>query len=156
MSRIFFVIWCPLLAAVVATNAQPQPTRCQGIHSLWQHVYNPDRLEVRKLCAAVTGVISSKVNEHDGDVHIRLKLDSQFENLLNDGKRVHQGGNLVVEPICDHEVTQADAVAACENFHPMIPRFKSGTRVMVVGSYVHDKEHGWMEIHPIVRMTEIR
>ncbi len=29
-------------------------------------------------------------------------------------------------------------------------------RFMVVGSYVHDKEHGWMEIHPIVRMTEIQ
>ena len=94
--------------------------------------------------------------KHDGDVHFRLKLDSQFAGLLNDGTRAHQGGNLVVEPICDHVVTQPDAVAACEDFHPTIPRFKSGTRVVIVGSYVHDKEHGWMEIHPVVRMTEIQ
>ena len=156
MPRIFFVISYLLLAAFVALNAQPQPTQCRGIGSLWQHVYNPGRLEVKKLCMAVTGVIAGKVNEHDGDVHIRLKLDSQFEGLLNDGNRAHQGGNLVVEPICDHVVTQPDAVAACEDFHPTIPRFKSGTRVVIVGSYVHDKEHGWMEIHPVVRMTEIQ
>jgi hypothetical protein len=94
MSRIFFVISCLLLVAFVALSAQPQPTQCPGIRSLWQHVYHPDWLEIRKLCTAVTGVIASKVNEHDGDVHIRLKLDSQFENLLNDSNRAHQGGNL--------------------------------------------------------------
>jgi hypothetical protein len=47
MPRIFFVISYLLLAAFVALNAQPQPTQCRGIGSLWQHVYNPGRLEVR-------------------------------------------------------------------------------------------------------------
>jgi len=66
---------------------------------------------VKKSCVTVTGVIVSRKLEPDGDLHIRLSLDSQFEGMLNDGKKTNQGGNLVVEPICDHTVTQSDAVS---------------------------------------------
>ncbi len=145
-----------LIAGVLAAPlaAQPEPVQCRGIRFLWTHVYNPQRLEVRKLCAAVTGVVVKSLGESDGDLHIRLKLDSQFTSLLNDGNRTHQGGNLVVEPICDHNVIQPDAIASCATFHSRIPHFRAGTYVVVVGSYVLDHEHGWMEIHPVVRITE--
>jgi len=132
----------------------PQPAQCNGINFLWQHVYNPQRLEVKKSCVTVTGVIVGRKPEPDGDLHIRLKLDSQFEGMLNDGNKTNQGGNLVVEPICDHAVTQTDAVASCETFHSGIPRYPVGTRVVVTGSEVLDHQHGWMEIHPVVRITQ--
>jgi hypothetical protein len=152
MSRFLLVVFC-LARSVLPANAAP--VRCRGIRFLWQHVYHPDRLEVKKMCTGVTGTIVKKLGEDDGDLHIRLKLDSGFEDLLNDGNRQNQGGNLVVEPICDHTVTQEDAKAACSDFQSRIPHFKNGTHVTVVGSYVLDHEHGWMEIHPVVRITEI-
>ena len=154
MTKLFLVV-C-IVCSFIPANAQPHPVRCRGISFLWQHVYHPDRLEVKERCKAVTDVIDHRRSEHDGDLHIQLKLDSEFENLLNDGNRQHQGGNLVVEPICDHTVTQKDAKAACADFQSRIPHFPNGTRVTVVGSYVLDHEHGWMEIHPVVRITEIQ
>src|SRR5438876_8391535 len=50
--------------------------------SLWNHVYNPQRLEVVESCKTVTGIIESKRVEADGDYHIRLKLDPQYANLI--------------------------------------------------------------------------
>jgi len=62
--------------------------------SLWTHVYHSQRLIVKNQCAEVTGTIVDATNgtksdgvrhEKDGDTHGWLKVDSQFENLLNDG-----------------------------------------------------------------------
>jgi hypothetical protein len=138
-----------------AFAAPPPPSNyCKGIHFLWQHVYNPQRLELQKRCVTVTGVIVSTRREPDGDLHIRLKLDGQFESMLNDGNKSNQGRDLVVEPICDHTVTQTDAIEACKTFQSTIPHYRAGTRVVVTGSYVRDHEHGWMEIHPVTRITQ--
>lgn len=152
-----FAVLATVLNLLPAAFAAPPPTQsshCRGIKFLWQHVYNPQRLEVQKQCVTVTGVIVTKLSEPDGDLHIRVKLDSQFESMLNDGNKSNQHGDLVVEPICDHNVTQADAVAACASFHSTIPHYPAGTRVVVTGSYVLDHEHGWMEIHPVTRITQ--
>lgn len=59
--------------------------------------------------------------ELDGDLHIRVKLDRPFESMLNDGNKSNQDGDLVVEPICDHSVIQADRVAAGASFHATNP-----------------------------------
>ena len=156
-ARFLAVLMTALSALPLGSSSPPpQPAQCNGITFLWQHVYNPQRLEVKKSCVTVTGIIASRKPEPDGDLHIRLKLDSQFEGMLNEGNNNHQGGNLVVEPICDHTVSQSDAVAACETFHSAIPRYPVGTRVAVIGSYVLDHEHGWMEIHPVVRITPVQ
>lgn len=69
-----------------------------------------------------------------------------------------QGGDLVVEPICEHRVTQPDAITSCENFSGGVVRPRKGQHVRVAGSYVHDTEggHGWMEIHPAVIIEQIQ
>jgi hypothetical protein len=122
--------------------------------SLWGHVYNPSRLQIIDSCKSVTGIIDSIRSEADGDFHIRLKLDSQFSNLINSANIKGQHGEIVVEPICINPVTQADAISSCQNFRQNISIPRVGTHVEVTGSYVLDKEHGgWAEIHPV---TSIR
>jgi hypothetical protein len=135
-------------------GAQTEPA-CD--ESLWQHVYNPQRLQVVKRCITVTGKIVKRKAEPDGDVHIQLKLDSQFQNLLNERNRRGQNGNLVLEPVCVGPVTQADAKAACRNFTNKVHIPAVRTRVSVTGSYVLDTapKHGWMEIHPVTSIKPI-
>lgn len=125
--------------------------------SLWQHVYHPQRLKVVEKCIAVTGTIHHVKREADGDDHIQFKLDPEFANLLNDNNTQVQAGCLVVEPVCQGPVTQADAQAACRDFHSAVEVFPSGKHVRVLGSYVLDSEadHGWMEIHPVTAITEV-
>ena len=124
--------------------------------SLWNHVYNPQRLQVVDSCKSVLGVIESKRVEKDGDYHIRAKLDPPFSNLINSANMKNQFGDLVVEPICVNRVTQADAISACQNFHQNISIPPIGSHVNITGSYVLDKEHGnWAEIHPVTSITKI-
>lgn len=115
---------------------------------LWNHVYRPKRLEVKQQCISVSGFIVRKKAELDGDYHIQLKLDPQYEYLLNDANRKHQNGNLVVELICERKAWPKDARSACANWarHTEIPPL--GTHVIATGSYVLDTSHGWTEIHP--------
>jgi len=125
--------------------------------SLWQHVYHPQRLKVVEKCIAVTGTIHHVKREADGDDHIQLKLDPEFAALLNDKNTQVQAGCLVVEPVCQGPVTQADAQAACRDFHSPVEVFAKGKHVRILGSYVLDSEanHGWMEIHPVTAITEV-
>ena len=124
--------------------------------SLWNHVYNPTRLQVVAPCKSVLGVIESKRVEKDGDYHIRVKLDPPFSNLINLANIKNQFGDLVVEPICVNRVTQADAISSCQNFHQNISIPPIGSHVNITGSYVLDKEHGnWAEIHPVTSITKI-
>jgi hypothetical protein len=140
-------------ASGVAVQSSSRNPKCNGIRSLWSHVYRPERFEVRKPCIAVVGVIAGRRTEPDGDYHIQLDIGDS--NLLNDVNRARQHGNLVVEPVCMHGVTQASAQGFCDGFQSTVPLFPKGTRVRVTGSYVLDNEHGWMEIHPVLTMQEI-
>jgi hypothetical protein len=124
--------------------------------SLWNHIYNPQRLQVVDPCKTVSGIIESKRAEADGDYHIRLKLDPQYANLVNQANVKGQFGDLVVEPICMNRVTQLDAISACRDFRQNIDVPVVGTHVQVTGSYVLDKEHGkWAEIHPVTSIIKI-
>ena len=124
--------------------------------SLWNHVYNPQRLQMVSPCKSVLGVIESKRVEKDGDYHIRVKLDPPFSNLINSANMKNQFGDLVVEPICVNRVTQADAISSCQNFHQNIVIPPIGSHVNITGSYVLDKEHGnWAEIHPVTSIQAI-
>jgi hypothetical protein len=124
--------------------------------SLWQHVYNPERLAVRNACLRVTGVIESVRRERDGDDHIRIKLDSAYSNLIDGENVARQDGDLVVEPVCENHVTQTDAKAACRDYHSDIAVPPVGSHVAIVGSYVLDSDHGWMEIHPVTSRRVIQ
>jgi hypothetical protein len=139
----------------------PTPNSNQALStcdaSLWSHVYHKDRLKVIDPCKTVTGIIKYIKKEKDGDYHIRLKLDSQYANLVNSANEKYQHGYLVLEPICQNKVTQKDAVSACTGFvgHVAIP--KIGSHVVVTGSYVLDLDHdSWAEIHPVTSMVKIQ
>lgn len=125
--------------------------------SLWNHVYNPTRLTIIDPCKIVSGIIEEiRDYETDGDYHILLKLDPQYANLINSVNMVRQKGDLVVEPICQHKVTQEDAKQACKGFssHVIVPPV--GTHVKVTGTYVLDGKHGgWYEIHPVTSMERL-
>jgi len=155
------------------TPASPNPattpvagsTGCD--ESLWNHVYNPQRLIVKQKCITVTGTIVDATagkqtdgvrHEADGDTHGWLKLDPQFTNLLNAGNMSAEGGNLVFEIVCKFPVTQADAKATCPlTYHTSVQIPVVGSHVSVVGSYVQDTNHSkWMEIHPVTSIEVIQ
>lgn len=153
-----------------ATAPAPEPTslpadtQCNA--SLWNHVYHSQRLIVKQQCIAVTGTIVDATkgkkpdgvrHEGDGDTHGWLKLDSQYENLLNAGNISDEGGNLVFEIVCRFAVTQADAKAACQGYSDQVTLPPVGSHVRIVGSYVQDTFHAkWMEIHPVTSITVIQ
>ncbi len=127
--------------------------------SLWEHVYHPRRLVRVQKCIAVTGTIEHVKKEADGDDHIQLALDGQYAGLLDDRNKRAQAGCLVLEPVCENRVTQADAVGACRDFNSDVRVPRKGTHVRVLGSYVLDSElpgHGWMEIHPVTSIQVAR
>jgi len=141
-----------------AFKAAAKPLVADGCDaSLWEHVYHPQRLKVVEKCIAVTGTIHHSKREADGDEHIQLTLDSEFSNLLNDRNNKIQAKSLVIEPVCQGPVTQADAVVACRDFHSPVDLLPKGKHVRVLGSYVLDSEanHGWMEVHPVTSITEV-
>ena len=140
----------PSLDSTVQTSSD------QCDQSLWDHVYNPSRLQVVDYCTSVSGIIESIRTERDGDYHIRVKLDPQFSGMINSANINGQFGDLVVEPICVNKVTQSSAMSACQDFHQNIEVPPVGTHVEITGSYVLDKEHGeWAEIHPVTSITSI-
>lgn len=113
-----------------------------------EHVYNPSRLQVINNCIQVSGTVDDVRTEKDGDYHINIKLDPQFKDLINDKNISGENGNLVVEIICSHNVTQTDAISSCENVTNPIKIPSIGSHVFIIGAYVLDRSHGWMEIHP--------
>jgi hypothetical protein len=144
----------PTPSATINTGAESTPGKCD--ESLWDHVYNPLRLQIVNSCITITGTIDSIRAEKDGDLHIRLSVDLEYSHLINQANRDNQFGDLVLEPICIREVTQASAIAACQNFRQAIDIPQVGKHVRVTGSYVLDHEHNdWAEIHPITSMEEI-
>jgi hypothetical protein len=135
--------------------------------SLWDHVYNSDRLIVKQQCISVTGTIMDATNgkrkdgmrkEADGDTHAWLKVDPEFKKLLNAGNVSDEEGNLVFEVVCNFGVSQADAKTACpKTYHSAVTIPPVGSHVRIVGSYVQDTNHAkWMEIHPVSKIEIVQ
>lgn len=152
----------PSQPATGSTSTTEGSAQCDD--SLWDHVYNPQRLIVKQKCIEVTGTIVDATNgkqsdgvrhEADGDTHGWLQVDPQFSNLLNAGNKSSEGGNLVFEIVCKFRVTQADAVASCpSSYQSLLQLPPVGSHVQIVGSYVQDTNHAkWMEIHPVTSIT---
>jgi hypothetical protein len=158
-------------ATYIAAGATPPtteaaaPTSATGCDAtLWDHVYNPQRLTVKQKCISVTGTIVDATNgkrsdgmrkEADGDTHGWLQVDPQFKNLLNAGNMSNEGGNLVFEIVCKFSVSQADAKASCPaSYHTPVTLPAVGSHVRIVGSYIQETNHAkWMEIHPVSSIT---
>jgi hypothetical protein len=119
--------------------------------SLNNFVYHPRRLHVVQDCITVTGIVDVVRSEADGDLHILLNLDPQFANYTNQVNKESQQGDLVLEPICQHTITQSDAVDACSNYDGPIFQIPAlGSHIQVTGRYVLDDQHGgWAEEHPV-------
>jgi hypothetical protein len=162
----FVSLASPRASTSVPTPAPPippQPPETSCDPSLWTHVYHPARLIVKQQCISVTGTIVDATagkqpdgvrHEPDGDTHGWLKVDAQFENLLNAGNISDEGGNLVFEIVCRFPVTQQDAKAACANYKDQVSLPPVGSHVQIVGTLVQDTFHAkWMEIHPVTRIT---
>jgi len=116
------------------------------------YVYSPDRLVVLSNCVRVTGYVEAVRKESDGDLHILLKLDPQFDYLLTPANS-NELGDLVVEPVCVNKPTQADAVEPCsKDPDPLTNLPTVGQYIWMEGRYVTDTDHGgWAEIHPLSR-----
>jgi hypothetical protein len=153
----------PAPAPPTPTPSPPADTNCDA--SLQSHVYHPARLIVKQQCIAVTGTFVDATagkqpdgvrHEKDGDTHGWLKLDSEFQNLVNAGNISAEGGNLVFEIVCKYPVTQTDAKSACQGFTDHVTLPPVGSHVRIVGAYVQDTFHAqWMEIHPVTSITVI-
>lgn len=133
----------------------PQTTAIQCDQSLWEHVYNPGRLQILEPCISVTGIVEEIRKEADGDVHILFRLDQEFESLLNEKNILRQYGDLILEPICQGTVRQADAAEPCSGYSGPYFEPEVGLRYQVWGAYVHDADHGWNELHPVSAMQPI-
>jgi hypothetical protein len=152
-------VWAGNIGVQNAVGFQAKAVAAQCDPSLWNHVYNPQRLIVKQQCIAVTGTFVDDTNgkkpdgvrhEADGDTHGWLDVDPQFKNLLNAGNLSDEGGNLVFEIVCKYHVTQADAVSACSRYHATVQLPPVGSHVRIIGTYVQDTYHAqWMEIHPV-------
>ena len=121
--------------------------------SLWNHVYHSYRLIIHDTCTYVTGTIDAVLYEADGDIHLRVNVDSVFKPLMNSVNISSESGDLVAEPICATTVTQSDAVASCQGFTNTVYIPNVGEHVKITGSYVTDNDHGWNEIHPVTSIV---
>ena len=117
-----------------------------------QYVYKPSRLKVLAPCIRAEGKIAAIRTEADGDEHILLALDPAFANLVNAANSGVERGDLVVEPVCELRVSQADAIAICAtDKDPLsLHGLSVGAHVWMTGRYVNDMDHGgWAELHPL-------
>lgn len=121
------------------------------------HVYSPDRLQVIAACVELTGTIDSEVAQPDGDYHVRLHLDPgqtcAGQLCINAQNVSDQAGDLILEPVCENPITQADAVEACQDYHNPLVLPPLNSHVKVTGPFVLDTDHGWNEIHPLESIT---
>jgi len=146
----------PTSAAPTASpNAVPTGTQAACLSTDQdQYVYHPSRLQVVAPCLRAVGVIDAIRTEADGDLHMLLRLDPEYVNLLKPANQGEELGDLVIEPICVKSVTQSDAIATCTSDHdPFGGPFPAvGQHVWMEGRYVLDLEHGsWAELHPLYR-----
>jgi len=148
------IIAFPTSAFSIAASTTPvvnAPTQCYPGDQI-PYVYSPDRLKVISDCIHVTGYVDDVRKEADGDLHILLKLDPEYANLLKPAN-VNELGDLVVEPVCVNTPTQADAIDDCKNDpDPLQTLPFKGQYIWMEGRYVTDTDHGgWAEIHPLGR-----
>lgn len=115
----------------------------------WDYVYSRDRLVILKDTMIVRGFIEYIHGELDGDFHIHLRLDSMYNYMLNKVNMKKQNGCLVLEIICGKK----SVFSICNGYKNEIEIPSIGDYVEVIGSYVYDKRHGHMEIHPVFDMN---
>jgi hypothetical protein len=120
--------------------------------SLWNHVYNPTRLQQLAPCVSVTGVIDESDADADGDQHFLLRLDPGQDTLVNKRNGKKKGGDIVLEIVCANPTTMKKAKSACTGYTNPIAIPAVGAHVRANGTYVIDSHNGWAEIHPVSKL----
>ena len=143
----------PSATAAPSPSASPVSAGCILPSDVAAHVYHAYRLTVLNPCATVVGTIVRIRLEADGDYHIQVQpdpasLDPTGGHWVNARNVSGQSGYLIVEPVCETHVTQADAVATCAGYVNPIKVPPVGSHVTATGPWVLDRDHGWQEIHP--------
>jgi hypothetical protein len=123
--------------------------------SLWNHVYNPTRLQQLASCLSVTGVIDESDVDPDGDQHMLLKLDPGQDTMVNKRNQKKKGGDLVIEIVCANPTTMKKAKRACADYTNAIAIPTLGEHVRVTGTFVFDSHNGWNEIHPVSKVDRL-
>ena len=146
-----------LLSALAARSGEKSSTQsstgCDA--SLWNHVYNPSRLQKVATCLSVTGVIEESSADDDGDQHFLLTLDPGQENLVNKRNLKKKGGAIVLEIVCANPTKMKKPKKACAGYTNRIPIPAVGAHVRATGTYVIDSHNGWAEIHPVSKLQGI-
>jgi hypothetical protein len=104
---------------------------------------NAEDLRILLECQDATGTVMHTKNMDDGDYKFFLKLDPQFEFLVNDKNGEETEGFLVVEIVPPDRNIQG----------VYLPQ--DGDRVHVWGAWVTDKPKGWHEIHPTWKVVKL-
>ena len=104
---------------------------------------NAEDLRVLLECQDATGTVMHTKNMDDGDYKFFLKLDPQFEFLVNDKNKEETEGFLVVEIVPPDRNIQG----------VYLPQ--DGDRVHLWGAWVTDKPKGWHEIHPTWKVVKL-
>ena len=138
-----------LLSFLLAFNTNTDSLTTHQLR-LWEKVYDNKRLHVINHNITVAGVIHHIENSFDGDIHIKLKLDSASSQkvYLVNKNYTKQDSCLVVEIICGHSTI----FPICYMFDNPILVPKKGDKVIVTGAFVYDKRHNWTEIHPVYNL----
>lgn len=153
------ILACALIAASGVASAQDASSSGNSggggdsggcNQDVWRYVHDASRLQVQEPCKIVSGRVASAETRLDGDYHINLMLDPEYPGLLNDGNIKQMKGALVVEIACQHSFKWMKGACDGIPYRFQIPH--KGDRIRVWGSYVLDAGHGWMEIHPVMRL----
>ena len=123
--------------------------------SLWNHVYDPTRLEKLAACVAVTGIVEESAADDDGDQHFLLKLDPGQDALVNKKNKKKKNGDLVVEIVCANSISLQKAKSACAGYTNRIGVPQTGAHIKATGTYVIDSHNGWAEIHPVSKLERM-
>lgn len=146
------------VASPVNARGSPLPTRSSCTPTDQdQYVYRPARLQAIAACIRITGTIVSSTAEADGDVHISVRLDPEYEALLTEAN-LNEGGTLTVEPVCMFPPLQAEAIRVCASDSDQLPGGLPtvGDHVFMEGRYVLDlQHHAWAELHPLYRWGKL-
>ena len=97
---------------------------------------NAKDLKVLAECQDAIGDVMHTKKMDDGDYKFLLKLDDQYQFLINDHNDEKTDGLLVVEVVPKDQDVQSIYLP------------KEGDKVHVWGAWVTDEPKGWHEIHP--------
>lgn len=127
---------------VIQTNHDPN---CKQGNVL-EGVDRQARFKVLSTCETVVGIVydMTTTKEDDGDYQFNLKVDSQYQKLLNNENNNRVNGMLVMEIIPKDQNSSLVHIP------------KNGEKIQAIGSWVTDTPHGWNEIHPSWKISLLK